>query len=141
MTTTTRPTAPQVSTAAVGVSLAAGVLMFTVGLLHVVYGLSAVLSDEIFVRSGDYLYRLDLTAWGWIHLTAGAVVLAAGIGVMVGATWARVVGLVLMVLSLVANFASLPYYPFWSAVLIALNVLVIWALANYGRREALALGL
>lgn len=74
---------------------------------------------------------------GWIHLTLGIVVLAAAICLFLGQTWARAVGIVLAILSGVANFLFIPYYPFWSIIIIVLDVFIIWALiAGPGPRES-----
>jgi hypothetical protein len=62
----------------------------------------------------------------------------AGFGALKGATWARVVGITLASLSAISNFFFIPYYPVWSIVIIAADVLVIWALSVYGRRESAA---
>ena len=75
-------------------------------------------------------------AWGWIHLIVGVVVIAAGYGVFSGAAWARVVGITLASLSAIANFFFIPYQPVWAILIIALDVLVIAALAAYGPEEA-----
>ena len=56
----------------------------------------------------------------------------AGWGVLSGSTWARMVGITLAVLSAIANFLWLPYYPFWALAIITLDVFVIWALAAHG---------
>ncbi len=52
---------------------------------------------------------------------------------LAGKTWGRVIGIMLASLSALANFAFLPYYPFWAITVITLNVFVIWALAVHGR--------
>ena len=88
----------------------------------------------------NYAYEIDVTAWGWIHLIIGVVVAFAGIAVYSGATWARSVGIVLAILSAIANFLYIPYYPVWAVLIIALNVAVIWALAVYGTEQAQARG-
>src|SRR6266699_3620336 len=72
----------------------------------------------------------------WIHLIGGAVVAVAGFFVFSGAVWARAVGIVLAALSAIANFLFIPYYPFWSLLMVALDVFVIWALARHGRQVA-----
>jgi hypothetical protein len=74
-----------------------------------------------------------VTSWGWIHLIGGVVVALAGFFVFSGALWARSIGIVLAGLSAIANFLFIPYYPFWSLLMIALDVFVIWALAVHGR--------
>jgi hypothetical protein len=70
---------------------------------------------------------------GWIHLILGLLVAFAGWGLLSGRTWARVVAITLAVLSAIANFLWLPYYPFWSLLIIAVDVFVIWAIAAHGR--------
>ena len=82
----------------------------------------------------DYTFDLDTSAWGWIHLIVGAVVFMAGLSLLAGAVWAQVVAITLAVISAVTNFFFIPYYPFWSIVIIALNVWVIWALTRPGLR-------
>jgi hypothetical protein len=57
---------------------------------------------------------------------------SAGWGLLTGKTWARVVAIVLALLSAVANFLFIPYYPFWSLLIITLDVFVIWAVAAHG---------
>jgi hypothetical protein len=120
----------------VGFVVFAAVMMMIVGCFQVLAGIAAIFEDEFFVVGPNYIYDLDVTAWGWIHLILGVVLVLAGIGVLSGATWARVVGITLASLSAIANFLFIPYYPLWSILMIALDVAVIWALAVYGRREA-----
>lgn len=119
---------------ATGFAMFAGVLMITGGVCGVLAGLAAIFRDQIYVSTPAYTYALDLTAWGWVHLILGVVLALAGMGVLQGATWARVVGITVAGISLIVHFAFIPHYPLWSIVIIALNVVVIWALATY--REA-----
>ena len=56
----------------------------------------------------------------------------AGWGLLSGRTWARMVAIILAVLSAIANFAFIPYYPFWSLLIITLDIFVIWAVAAHG---------
>jgi hypothetical protein len=118
---------------AVGFTVFAGVMMITIGILHGLWGLAAVINDKFFVVGPNYTYDLDVSAWGWIHLVVGVVVGLAGFALLSGATWARAVATGLAVLSLVANFMAIPYFPVWSIVIIALDVAVIWAVTVHGR--------
>lgn len=118
---------------AVGVTAAAGTLMVVTGLLHFFQGLIALFNDEFYVATPEYLFRFDLTTWGWVHLVAGVLVVLAGVALFSGAVWARVVAVVMASLSIIASFAWMPYYPFWSMVLIAFDVFVIWAVTVHGR--------
>ena len=117
---------------AVGFISFAAIMMLLVGILQVLAGLVAIVENEIYVQTRNYLFKFDVTTWGWIHLILGVVVALAGWGLLSGRTWARVVGITLAVLSAIANFLWLPYYPFWSLLIIAVDVLVIWALAAHG---------
>lgn len=110
----------------------AAVMMIILGILHAFMGFVAIVQGEFYVRSPDYLLDVDTTVWGWIHLVAGLVVLAAGFGVLTGKAWARGVGIAVASLSLLLNFAFLPYYPLWALLVLAFDVCVIWALADHG---------
>lgn len=115
---------------AFGIAAFGGVLLVTVGLFQLLQGLSAVLEDDVFLVTSDYLYRIDLTTWGWIHLVLGALAVLVGVCLLYGQTWARATGLLVAVVSAVASFAWLPHFPLWSLVVIAIDVLVIWALSS-----------
>ena len=124
---------PPPSGAARGFIIFAAVMMILAGGFQTFAGLVAIFDDEFYVTTPNYLVQFDSTSWGWIHLLMGLVVLGAGFAVMSGKTWGRVVGITLAVLSAAANFAFLPYYPFWSLTIITLDVFVIWALSVHGR--------
>jgi hypothetical protein len=118
---------------AVGFILFAAIMMIMIGIFQAIAGLVAIFENEFYVTTRNYLFQFDATTWGWIHLIAGVIIAFAGWGLLSGRTWARVVGIALAVLSAIANFAFIPYYPFWALIIIALDVLVIWALAAHGR--------
>ena len=120
-----------------GAVVFAGTMMIMIGVLHALAGLAAIVRSEFFTEASGYLYNVNVTAWGWIHLLAGVVIAAAGFAVWAGQAWARALGIALAALSLIANFLFIPYYPLWSLLIIALNVLVIFALSVSGRRPAL----
>jgi hypothetical protein len=119
---------------AAGFIVFAAVMMLMAGIWQALAGLIAIFNNEFYVATRNYLFEFDATAWGWIHLILGIIVALAGWGLLSGRTWARVVGITVAVLSAIANFAFIPYYPFWSLLIIALDVFVIWALAVYGGR-------
>ena len=133
---------PQPSGWAVGWTFFAAFMMIMIGVFHVIAGFAGILEDEIIrvvpavgtEATGDvYFLQFDATTWGWIHLIAGIVVVLAGFALFSGAVWARTVGVILAVLSAIANFAWLPYYPVWSILIIAVDIAVIWALTVHGR--------
>jgi hypothetical protein len=127
----TRPDARPVSGWAIGFSAFAGAIMILIGIFQFFAGLGALINDDLYVLTRKYAFDLDVTGWGWIHLILGVVIFAAGLGIFSGATWARAVGITLAIISAIANFLYIPYYPAWAILLIALNVVVIWALASY----------
>ena len=133
-------TDPGVSGWAFGFAAFAGAVMLMIGIFEAFAGLAAIFNDEFFVVAPNYTYDVDVTAWGWIHLILGVVVAFAGISVYTGQAWARTVGVVLAILSAVANFFFIPYYPVWSVLIIALCIAVIWALTVYGPDQAAARG-
>jgi hypothetical protein len=116
----------------------AAVMMMIVGGLQFVQGLIAAINDEWVVWGNQANLYLDLSAWGWVHMAIGVVVFLSGLGVLSGNVLARFVGVVLASLSLVANFLWLPSYPVWSIVIIAIDLLVIYALTVHGREAAAA---
>ena len=117
---------------AVGFILFAAIMMIMVGIWQALQGLIAIFENEFYVATRNYLFKFDATTWGWIHLLLGLLVAFAGWGLFSGRTWARTVAIILAVLSALANFLFIPYYPFWSLLLITLNIFVIWAVAAHG---------
>jgi hypothetical protein len=116
-----------------GLTTLAGVLLLVSGLWSFFIGLAGLIKNQFFVVTTNYTFKLDVTSWGWTHLILGIVVALVGIGLLLGQAWARIVGVIVAVLSLMANFLFLPYYPFWSILVIFLDVMIIWALLVYGR--------
>jgi hypothetical protein len=118
---------------AVGFTVFAAIMMLMVGVFQALQGLIAIFENEFYVQTRNYLFEFDATTWGWIHLVIGLLVAFAGWGLLSGRTWARVVGITLAALSATANFLFIPYYPFWSLLIITLDIFVIWALTAHGR--------
>ena len=108
----------------------AGVIMLMVGTFQALAGLAALFEDEFYVVTPNYIFKIDTTTWGWIHLILGVVVAFAGYALFAAKTWARVIGVTLATLSAIVNFIFIPYYPFWAILIISLDVWVIWALTR-----------
>lgn len=118
-----------------GVTFAACMLTL-VGTFQLVAGLTAVIDDEFYVVVRDYAFDLDVTAWGWIHIVNGSVLLVFGLGLFARRRWAGAGAIGLAMLSGLVNFMAIPYYPVWSILVIALNVWVIWSLTRPGAIHA-----
>ena len=130
------------SSAAVGWTTFAAIMLIMIGTFHAIAGLAGIIENEFYSvvpaagteATGDvYFLQFDATTWGWIHLIGGLIVLFAGIGLFGGAVWARTVGVIVAVISAIVNFAWLPWYPVWSITMIAIAITVIWALTAHGR--------
>jgi hypothetical protein len=131
MATHTHPhdTAVRGSAAATGWTVFAGIVMIFGGVMAIFQGIAAIANDDVFVSTRNYTFQWNLTGWGWVHLILGVVVAAAGFALFRGMTWARVVGITVAGLSMLANFAWLPWYPVWAITLIIVDGFVIWALS------------
>ncbi|HXV93723.1 MAG TPA: hypothetical protein VD813_10525 [Pseudonocardia sp.] len=119
-----------------GLTTFAGVMMVVAGVFHVLAGIAGLVRDEVYVATPEYVYAFNLTGWGWTHLIVGALVAITGVALLQGQAWARVVGIGIASISLVANFLFIPYYPIWALLIIALDIAIIWALAVYQRELA-----
>jgi hypothetical protein len=109
-----------------------GFLMIILGFFQIIAGLAALLNDQYFVALRAHLLVLDYTQWGWIHLILGIVILMAGLSLFNGSTWARIVGVWLAMVNLVAQFAFVSVYPIWSILMMVLDVIIIYSLTVHG---------
>jgi hypothetical protein len=125
---------------AVGWIMFAAIMMLLIGFFHVIAGLVAIVDDNFYVATKEYVFQFDRTTWGWIHLIFGIVVFLAGLSLFKGAIWARTVGVLLGVISAVVGFAWLPWYPIWGILIVVVAVSVIWALTVHGRDADLTHG-
>jgi hypothetical protein len=114
----------------VGFTAFAAFMMMLIGSFQIAIGVVAVFNQDFYVSTPNYVFAFDVGVWGWIHLLWGIVVLAAGIAVLRGSVWAATLGSVIAAISAVQAFLFLPYEPFWSIIVIALSVMVIWALTT-----------
>jgi hypothetical protein len=106
----------------------AGITLALIGFFDILQGLTALFNDEYFtVRNGDLLV-FDFTAWGWITLIWGLLLIAAGLGLMAGRSWARWFGIFVVFVNAIVQIAFLAAYPIWSTIIIALDVFVLYAL-------------
>jgi hypothetical protein len=122
----------EVSGWAIGGITFAATMLVLIGIFQGIAGLVAIFDDDFYVVTQNYTFDLDASAWGWIHLLLGIILVVVGYFLFAGAAWAGVTAIVLAVISAVANFFFIPYYPFWSILVIALDVWVIWALTRPG---------
>src|SRR4029453_5524122 len=117
-TRTPRAGTQSVSPWAHGIAVFAGVMMIVGGAFQAGEGLAGIWHDPGLVALPNYIYAFDLPLWGWLHLLVGLALLAIGIFLLRGATWARVAGMVVAAISAILNFVWLPYSPWWALTLI-----------------------
>jgi hypothetical protein len=111
-----------------GVTGFAGVMLMAVGCFQIVQAIAALANDQFLVATDEYVFKLDVTGWGWLHLGLGLLGLVIGIGILTRRAIGMVAGIALAFVNMVAEFAFLPNYPAWAVLLIGFNVLVVWAL-------------
>jgi hypothetical protein len=106
----------------------AGIMLALIGFFDILQGLTALLDDKYFVARNSDLLVFDFTAWGWIMLIWGVLLIATGFGVLSGRPGARFFALLLAFLNAITQIGFLAAYPIWSTIVIALDVFVIFAL-------------
>ena len=131
---TRQPSGPAVEARglALGITAAAGLILMLVGVFGMIQGIVGLLDNDLYVVTNKWLFELTPTAWGWGHIVIGVVALCSGIGLFFGRFWARTVAIIVAAFSILANFAWLPYYPFWALLVIGFDLFVIWAVAVHG---------
>lgn len=109
-------------------------MMILLGCFQGIAGLVALFNKSYYlVSSNGLVVHVDYTVWGWVHLIVGVVALVAGFGLFTGATWARVLAIMVAGLSAIVNFAFIPAFPFWALTIIVVDILVIYGVATHGR--------
>jgi hypothetical protein len=124
------------SPAAAGITIGAAVLLMLSGIWNFFEGLAAVIHGSFFIVLPNYAFSLSATGWGWFHIILGAVVFLVGCALFTDSLWARTAGVVVASISALVNFLYIPYTPIWSLVLIAIDLVIIWALVSPRHRYA-----
>lgn len=116
---------------AVGWTLFAAIMMAIQGTWWLIAGIVALANEEFFVVTEEYVFQFSATTWGWVHLVVGVVLFVAGLALVTGALWARVVGVIVASVAMLAAFAWMPWYPIWALLFIVASISVIWALTTH----------
>jgi hypothetical protein len=106
----------------------AGTMLLLTGGINIFQGTVALIADDRVVATANRFVLVDITSWGWTLLLSGLAMIAIGVGLLAGGTWARIAGIVVVGLHAVAQVAWLGAYPVWSLLMIALDTIVIFAL-------------
>lgn len=125
--------APAQPTAWAGWVVFGAMMMILLGTFQVIAGLVALFEDGYYLVARDQLLvHVDYTVWGWVHLAIGVFALVAGFGLMRAPMWARVMGVVVAAVSAIVNVGFLAAYPVWSTIMIAFDVIIIYAITAHG---------
>jgi hypothetical protein len=103
-------------------------MMIILGSLDAIWGLAAILNDEVVVVGGHGALIFDITAWGWLQLILGAVIGLTGLGLIVGNGAARVLGIFLLAVNATLQVVWFPAAPLWAFLIIILDVVIIYQL-------------
>lgn len=106
----------------------AGVLMLIEGFLDAMWGLAAVINNEVITVGGHGVVVWDITAWGWGHLILGSLVALTGLGLLAGQSWARFVGIFFVSLNVLVQFGTFTLFPLWSMLIIAIDIVILYQL-------------
>jgi hypothetical protein len=112
---------------AVMLATVAGITFALVGVFQFFMGLSAALDDQLYAATPRYVYRLQLTTWGWTLMILGVIGIALGVATLMGKYWGIAGGFVLAIILAIANFLFLPHYPLWGLVQLTFSIAVVWA--------------
>ncbi len=110
----------------------ASIMLIMAGVFGIIDGLVALIHDEVYLVTKDQIVAFDFTTWGWIHLIVGIIVTTAGFAVMSGQLWARMVGVLAATASAIAQIAFITAFPFWSVLIIGIDILIIYGLLVHG---------
>jgi hypothetical protein len=122
---------------AIGASLFAACILLMVGFFNIIYGLAALIKGgKSFLFTDTGVTVFSVTSWGWIMLIFGIVQVVAGVGIFRGYLWARILGIAGAILNAAGHLAAMGTYPWWSLSILALDVLVIYALATMPNPES-----
>lgn len=106
----------------------AGTMFILVGAVNALQGLIAIFKDDYFAVTKGGLLFLDFAAWGWFWLVVGVLDVLVGFAILAARTWGRVVGIILLMLNVIVQFAFIAAFPIWTIAAIALNITIIFAL-------------
>jgi hypothetical protein len=125
------PTRSRAKSQAQGWAVFAAVMLLIIGGLDALYGLAAILNNEIVIVGGHGVIVADITTWGWVTLILGLIMLATGAGLLAGSSIARWAAVFIVAVGAILQLGWFPAAPLWSILVIALSVIVIYQLTAH----------
>jgi hypothetical protein len=127
---------PTEISSALGWRFFAGIVLLLLGVLNMIDGLVSIIQPDVFETNQTTSLTLPVTdhlaVWGWVVLLLGVVMMVVAFPVIAGFPGARLAGIAVAGIDLVLQFAYLAHFPWWSLLVVLLNVLVIFGLAARG---------
>lgn len=114
-----------------GGAFLASVMLIMAGAWQMLEGIAAINTDDVVNTKPHFVFQFSLQSWGWIHLIIGLLCVITGFALFKGGEMWRKIAVVIIAVSMFTNFAWIPYYPFWALTIIALELLIIFALLRY----------
>ena len=118
----------------------AGILVILIGAFTLIQGIAAAAQEKYFAVTPDGLLVWDYDGWAAIWFVLGAIQLLVGFGILAGKQWARVVGIVVLMVVAMFQIAFLAAFPLWTVLTIAIAVVAINALLVHGEAFGSARG-
>ena len=128
-----KPAAKELNAWAVGFIFLGSIMMVTLGCWHFIAGIAALVDDSFFAVRPGFALEMDVTTWGWLHIVGGIAMAIVGLTLLSGSPVVRIIAIIMTVISAIWNFYSVPYYPVWSIIMLALCLALLWALIAHGR--------
>jgi vacuolar-type H+-ATPase subunit I/STV1 len=117
----------------VGWIVFAGTMMAILGIFHMFEGFIALFRHSyISFPTSGLTVQVSYTQWGWLQILAGAVVFLVGLALFTGRMWARTLGVILVSISALVNFAWATAFPVWSLTLLAIDFFILYAIIAHG---------
>lgn len=117
----------------------AGSVLVILGVFQLIWGITSLVNSDLFiVTSSGLAVAFNYTAWAWVHIALAVLLVCTGLAVFARQGWARYVGIGLAAIAAFANFLTMAAFPIWSIVMIAVDFLVIYALAVHGREMGMS---
>lgn len=105
----------------------ASIMLYLAGFFHVIVGFTALFNDKLFALTPATLWTMDITSWGWVHIIGGILAILAASSLLSVNTYGRIFAIIVAVLGALVNMAFMPIYPIWSILIIAIDILVVYA--------------
>jgi hypothetical protein len=133
------PSRPSTASGWLGWVFFAGIMMIVVGVFQGIEGLTALFQHTYYlVAANQLVVHVNYVAWGWVHIILGVIAVVAGLAVIAGQLWGRVVGILMAFVSAIVNMGFISAYPLWALTVITVDILIIYALIVHGAEAKVA---